>query len=418
MKTIDVEERLYTEAEEISLIDTHEHMERASNESYPKADLFDIIQNTFYLWSDLISSGMPPAPWKANEGDDAKKWEILKRYLPNVINTGYWRGILAGLSAIYNFDSDTIDDSNWRALNEAIKKAYEDPFWPEKVLKEKTKIQVAVNDVDGFNMNRSLFVPSIKFDYLLKGASKAGREKFQSIDGVRVRTFGQYVAYVNTKIEEFKTKGAVALKTVTPYYRSLDYEEVSERQARRAFDASKEPDSLKQKTVEDFMFHFILRKAIELDIPIQIHTGLLAWNTVMLEHCNPSALNKIFVRYPDCRFILFHGGYPFADETGVLAKAFPNVFLDFCWFPWVSMRLIKHYLHVWLDLVPNNKFMWGGDAHRAECVHGHWLLAKKAVVEVLGEKVVSRSLRYDDAASIVRRIFRENAIRILKLDLK
>jgi predicted TIM-barrel fold metal-dependent hydrolase len=411
------EKRLYQAVDTLSLVDTHEHMERTSSEQYPRADLFDLIQNTFYLWSDLVSSGMPPVAWEVGEKDDEKKWKIIRTHLPNVVNTGYYQGIVAGLRSLYDMDINTIDDDNWRSLNESIKKAYEDPLWPEKVLKGKTHIEKAINDVDGFNMNRSLFLPSIKFDYLLYGASKVGREKIRSMDGVSVSGFDNYVSFVGSKLEEFKDKHAVALKTVTPYYRGFDYDEIQEAEARRAFNMSEDGDPRNHKTVEDFMFHFVVRKAIDLDLPIQIHTGLLAWNTIKLKDCNPAALNQIFIRYPACRFILFHGGYPFADETGVLAKAFPNVFLDFCWFPWVSFSLIKHFLHVWLDIVPNNKLMWGGDAHRAECVHGHWLIARRAVVEVLSEKVSNGSLKYADAERILRGIFRNNAISSLKLNL-
>ncbi len=392
-------------------------MERTARGEYPKADLFDIIQNTFYLWADLVSSGMPPAPWLPDERDDEKKWSILKRYLPNVLNTGYYTGILSGLRSIYKLDDETINDRNWRRLNDSIKKAYLDPAWPEKVMIEKTNIEIAINDVDGFNMNRSLFAPSLKFDYLLKGASLVGREKIQTVDGVRITGFDDYVDFVDRKLTEFKQQGAVALKTVTPYYRGLDYDEVPETQARRAFTIKKEPPPPLQKLVEDFMFHFVIRKAIELDLPIQIHTGLLAWNTVVLMDCNPAALNRVFMRYPGCRFILFHGGYPFADETGVLAKAFPNVFLDFCWFPWVSITLFKRYLRSWLDLVPNNKLMWGGDAHRAECVHGHWLVTRRAIVEVLSEKITGGFLKYNDAKRILRGLLRNNAIHALKLGL-
>ncbi|HEY6191623.1 MAG TPA: amidohydrolase family protein [Bacteroidota bacterium] len=413
----DVEKRLYSAADALPLLDTHEHMERTPAKQYPKADLFDIIRNTFYLWSDLVSSGMPPSGWDPGENDEERKWEIVRRYLPNVVNTGYYRGIVEGLRSVYKTDIKTIDDTNWRGLNEAIKKAYEDPLWPERILKEQTHIEKAINDVDGFNMNPSLFLPSIKFDYLLYGASQAGGERIRSMDGILITDFDDYLGFVGSKLEGFKTNGAVALKTVTPYYRGFDYEEVSEADARRAFGQRAEPDPRRQKTVEDFMFHVVVRKAIALDLPIQIHTGLLAWNTVRLNDSNPAGLNRVFLRYPACRFMLFHGGYPFADETGVLAKAFPNVFLDFCWLPWISFTLTKQFLHSWLDLVPNNKLMWGGDAHRAECVHGHWLMARRAVVEVLSEKVGIGSLSCDDAERILRGIFRNNAIRSLKLEL-
>ena len=153
----------------------------------------------------------------------------------------------------------------------------------------------------------------------------------------------------------------------------------------------------------------MIRNAVELGLPIQIHTGILAWNTTFLPHCNPAVLNPLFIRYPTCRFVLFHGGYPYADELGVLAKTFPNVFLDLCWMPWISQQLTRHYLELWLELVPVNKFMWGGDAHRAECLHGHWLIAQEVVCDVLAGKVAKGILTPEFARLIASGIFRNNA---------
>ncbi len=399
----------------LPLVDTHEHIERDINGRYYGGDLFDILKNTFYLWADLISSGMPQEPWAADESDDQKKWEAIRGFLPNVVTSGYYRGIIRGLQAIHGLEGSVIDDSNWQSLNAKIRSAYADPKWTEKVLRNQTHIEWAVNDVDGFNMDRALFLPSLKFDYLLRGGTILGRKQIKELDGEEITSFSRYVDFLDRKISDFSRRGAVALKTVTPYYRGLDYAEVSEARARRVFSRSGKPSAGAQKAIEDFAFHFVIQKAIELDLPVQIHTGLLAWNTTYLPHCNPTELNPLFLRYPKCRFILFHGGYPFADELGVLAKTFPNVYLDLCWLPWISPRVARHYLAIWLELVPVNKFMWGGDAHRAECVHGHWLLARQVVTDVLSEKVREGAIGEETAVRIASAIFRDNAQHLFKL---
>lgn len=405
----DITQELISITDAMPIFDTHEHIERDQQGKYYGSDLFDLVKNTFYLWADLVSSGMPAEPWRTDADDDEKKWQILRQYLPNVVASGYYRGIIRGLRAIHGFEGEIIDDSNWRSLNERIRAAYLDPQWTVKVLREKTHIRWAINDVDGFNMDRSLFLPSLKFDYLLRGGTAGGRQQIRQMDGEAFSHFDDYMQFLDRKLTEFKKKGAVALKTVTPYYRGFDYDEVPEDEARRVFRVTGDPPPKEKKTVEDFVFHFVVRKAIELNLPIQVHTGLLAWNTTYLPYCNPTQLNTLFLRYPECRFILFHGGYPFADELGVLVKTFPNVFLDLCWLPWISLQLTKRFLHIWLEIVPSNKFMWGGDAHRAECVHGHWLLAQQAVTEVLSEKVKDGALDRQTAGRIAQGIFCNNA---------
>jgi hypothetical protein len=393
----------------LPLFDTHEHLERDGMGRYYGSDLFDIVRNTYYLWADLLSSGMPPEPWGPETTDDERKWEGLRRWLPNVVASGYYRGIVRGLQSIHGMEGETINDTNWRLLNQKIRSAYQDPGWTLKVLREKTHIRWAIDDVDGFDMDRSLFLPSLKFDYLLGGGSPAGRRRIQQIDGADISGFDDYLQFLDQKLTEFKARGAVALKTVTPYYRSLDYAVVAADDARRAYAAVEEPTPAQRKAVEDFAFHAVVRKAVELDLPIQIHTGILAWNSTFLPHCDPTLLNAIFLQYPKCRFVLFHGGYPYSDELGVLVKTFPNVYIDLCWMPWISEGIAKRFLEIWLEIIPSNKFMWGGDAHRAECVHGHWLLAQQVVCEVLSEKVARGVLSADDALRIAAGIFRDNA---------
>lgn len=411
----DVGQVLAAALDSLPLIDTHEHMERLPSGAYPGGDLFDILSNTFYLWADLVSSGMPPDVWQS-DGTGDQKWGAVRRFLPSVRTTGYYRTILRGLQSVYSLDIADIDDANFRILDARIREAYSTPGWPETVLRERTHIETVINDVDGFDMNPAIFLPSLKIDYLLKGNSAEGRAFMQAADQVRITSFDDYVGYVERMIDSFKARGAVALKTVTPYYRSLNYMMVPEGAARAAFTCEGTPTPSDERLVEDFAFHIVLKKATELQLPVQIHTGMLAGNWVALEYCNPSLLNPLFHQYPDCTFILFHGGYPFADELGVLAKTFPNVFLDLCWLPWISPALARRFLDIWIDLVPLNKFMWGGDAHRAECVHGHWLTARDVVIEVLKEKVARRDFSADTALAAAKGIFRNNAVRLFRLN--
>ncbi|HEX9613914.1 MAG TPA: amidohydrolase family protein, partial [Bacteroidota bacterium] len=316
---------------------------------------------------------------------------------------------------IHGHDAEDISDAEWEGLNNRIKTAYRDPLWPERVLRERTHVQWAINDVDGFNMNRSLFLPAIKFDYLLRVNSEEGRKAIKEMDGAQVATFDEYTDFLDSKVQQVKSEGAVALKTVTPYYRGFDYEPVSSAKARSAFRKSGKATPAQQKVVEDFAFHRIIAQASKVGLPIQIHTGLLAWNQIYLPHCDPVQLNKIFLQYPKCTFILFHGGYPYTEETGVLARTFPNVYLDFCWLPWITPYGTVRSLHEWLDIVPHNKLMWGGDSHRAECVHGHWLLAQEAVVKVLAERMAYKVISADGAQRTLKGIFRNNAIDLFGL---
>ncbi|MFA5816766.1 MAG: amidohydrolase family protein [Bacteroidales bacterium] len=146
---------------------------------------------------------------------------------------------------------------------------------------------------------------------------------------------------------------------------------------------------------------------------MQIHTGL---NGGDIENSKPTHLVNLFQEYPDVKFILFHGAYPYGGELAVLAKKFTNVYIDMCWLYIISPSYSERYLHEWLETVPANKIMaFGGDFLHVEGVYSHLLLAKQIVSNVLIDKVKDGYLTENEAIKIAQMIFHDNAVRILNL---
>jgi predicted TIM-barrel fold metal-dependent hydrolase len=175
---------------------------------------------------------------------------------------------------------------------------------------------------------------------------------------------------------------------------------------------------MEAKKIEDFMFHWIIQKAIEYDLPVQIHTGYLAGNGNILDNGQPVKLNNLFLQYPKAKFSLFHGGFPWTGEYAALGKMFPNVYLDLVWLPQISREEAVNSLDVMLDCVPYNKFFWGGDCGLIEESVGSLEFAKDVVSEVLTKRVNRGLLTEDLALEIIDGIFRENAIEVFELEKK
>ena len=169
------------------------------------------------------------------------------------------------------------------------------------------------------------------------------------------------------------------------------------------------------KKIEDFMFHWIIKKAIEYNLPIQIHTGYLAGNGSVLDNGQPIKLNNLFLKYPEAKFDLFHGGFPWTDEFAALGKMFRNVSLNIVWLPQISREKAVSALEEMFDCVPYNKFTWGGDCGLIEESTGSLEYAKDVVSEVLANRVKRGLLTEEVALDIVDRIFRKNAIEIFDL---
>ena len=67
------------------------------------------------------------------------------------------------------------------------------------------------------------------------------------------------------------------------YFEDVPYEVASKLYAKPS--ASLSADEARK--IQDFLFHWIIQKSIESDLPIQIHTGYLAGNGNTLDNGKP-----------------------------------------------------------------------------------------------------------------------------------
>jgi len=127
-------------------------------------------------------------------------------------------------------------------------------------------------------------------------------------------------------------------------------------------------------------------------------------------------LLNIFIRYPEAKFILFHGGYPWTGDYVALGKQFSNVYLDLVWLPQISKTAAERTLNEMLDAVPYNKIMWGGDVLVIDDAVGSLELGKQVVATVLAERVDKGWMTKEVALDVARSIFRDNAISVFHLN--
>jgi predicted TIM-barrel fold metal-dependent hydrolase len=150
---------------------------------------------------------------------------------------------------------------------------------------------------------------------------------------------------------------------------------------------------------------------------MQIHTGIQEGNGNTLTNSKPTHLNEIFLEYPRMRFDLFHTGYPYHLELGVLCKMFPNVYADMCWVHIISPVAARNILSEWLELFPYTKINgFGGDYCLVDGVYGHQYLARRNIAAVLSEKVEDGLFSVEEACRIGKAILHDNPVRIFGLD--
>lgn len=416
------DQRIRDFVNQIKVVDTHEHLLNPSGFDRSMLDFMLLFRH--YASGDFESAGMPSQTFDKLLTDSltpVEKWRILKPYWELTYNTGYNRAALLAADKLFGING--IDETTVAELSEKIRNAYQTD-WYNQVLKQKCNIEYVIEDYPFDDWENRVFGDQKMFRYvrkfdsfiLIDSKDEIGNLTKWKMDGID--TLEDLVSALKSAFDQARQEGIVAVKTILAYNRTLLYENVKKEKAEEVFNRiMKSPDQTlafaEAKPLQDYMMHRVLDLADANDLPVQMHTGLNGGN---IENSKPTLLLNLFREYPDVKFILFHGAYPYGGELSVLAKKFRNVYIDLCWLYIISPSFSERNLHEWLETVPASKIMaFGGDFLYVEDIYSHLLFAKEVVSNVLIDKVRDGYFSENEAIKTAQMIFHDNAIRILNL---
>jgi predicted TIM-barrel fold metal-dependent hydrolase len=347
-----------------------------------------------------------------------EKWEILKPFWESSQNTAYNRASLLAASKLFGIDD--INESTVELLSEKISKAYQ-TNWINYVIEDKCKIDFLIQDSEDRSFGTDGFRYVKRLDHFIYLDSKERIISIGQEQNISIKTLDDFIEALEREFNDAKRKGIVAIKTALSYDRILNFKNSSRESAEEVFKKilnSPDGTSLafsEVKPFQDYMFHRLLDLARDNKLPVQIHTGLHI-NKNIIENSNPTHLVNLFFEYPDVKFILLHGGYPYGGELSALAKTFQNVYIDMCWLYVISPSYSERYLHEWLETVPASKIMgFGGDYLNVENAYAHLLMGKQVITKVLTDKVKDGYFSESEAKEIAQMILHDNAVIVFNL---
>lgn len=410
----------------LRVIDGHEHLIPQKDRSKMNADFFDLLH---YLSSDLITAGMDASFFDRNKNkmSDQEKAKEFLFYWGCVKNTTYAQMLRWAVEDLYDMDDWTIEGIC--ALNERVKKASQDPELYKKILKEKSKIDLAFTLIFTTKVDFEFFRPVMWTDHFVKVRSLKDIESVEREARVDVYEFDHYLDAVDSIMKRYVDEGMVATKIGVAYWRTLAVEKPTYGEAAAVFNTIKTRhlgESLAQeeaKPLQDFIIHRIIQRSIEFHVPIQIHTGhqepSVSSNGNIVTNSNVSDLIPLLLEYKKAKFVLLHGGYPYYHEYLSIVKNFPNAYADLTWCYILSPSATKQMLTQMIEMIPQSKILgFGGDYSQVEGTYAHLKLAKKIVSEVLTAKVENGDMTEYDACEFANRVLRNNLIELYRLDLK
>lgn len=420
VKTTGVYRRIRASLDAVPAIDTHDHLmplEMLPRDPTPAGQavtLRCLFANSYFSWTSQV------APWPADHNFDTW-WQAAKPVFPKARAVSFYRYLLPAWRDLYGVDFDTLTDEQATDLNQKIATNYADQQWYDEVIIERANIELIVDDPFWGRFDFENAFPKTKYmsgvlnvSTLVTGhhpSRSSGTSSpywFAQKNGLKVETLDDYLALVTAIFEAASAARLVGLKSTQAYERTLLYDKVSKDRAAKALGKTVEETTPEErKDFEDYIFWHLAELSAKYDMPFQIHTG-----QARVQGSNPLNLANLIEGNPRTKFALFHGGYPWVGETGVLAQRFRNVWIDSNWLPQLNYTMAKRAYQEWLDAVPANRILWGADNVYPESIYGATMTMRQCLAEALAEKVLRGELREDDATAIGRMILRDNALEL------
>ncbi len=418
----ELETELLQAIEEITLVNTHEHIIPEEERTSSRIDFFTLAGH--YAINDVISAGLSGddlALVRDADAPPAQRWRAFEPFWKSARLTGYGQALRIAIQDIYGIDR--ISGSTLPAINRKIEAMNRLGLY-EEILIRRSNIAYSVLD-DYWNAtpvrpDPKFFVCARKFDRFVAPQALSEVHKLEELTNVSITGLAGLKRAMETSFEQSLDIGMVTVKSTLAYNREIHYAEVSQQDAEASLQSllgatRTRPAGFRSRVerpfrpMEDHMFHHLIGLAAAHGVPVQIHTGLHAGNGNFIENSKPTHLTNLFFLFPQVKFDLFHMSYPYQGEAAAIAKVFPNVYIDLCWAHIISPSASRRALHDMLDAVPSNKiFGYGGDYRYPELSYAHAKIARRNVAQVLAEKVSEGSCSEEEALELGRKLLHDN----------
>lgn len=412
-------QRIKAALDKVPAIDTHDHLrpfDRLPNldetERGRGMTLHSIFAGSYFTWIHRLT------PWPQGKGFD-DWWARAEHDFDNARATSFYRYLLPAFRDLYGVDFDHVSPEQARALNDRIFENYRDDRWLNQVITERANIELMFIDPYWarfqFDKAYRFSVPLLNVTSMVKGTHASVFSNvldspyvFAEREGHPIATLDDYLRALDLIFQKAVASDAACLKTTLAYERTLEFANVPRERAEGSF--GKRPEELtaqQRKDFEDYIFWRLVELSAKHDLPFQIHTG-----QARIQGSNPMLLVDLIQANPDTKFVLFHGGFPWIGETGVIAMRYRNVWVDSVWLPLLSYTTAKRAYQEWLEVMPSDRIMWGADTMQAEGIYAATEFTRQCLAEALAEKVERGELTEEHALRIGRQILRDNALKL------
>jgi predicted TIM-barrel fold metal-dependent hydrolase len=393
-------------------VDCHSHTN--SRTAYYEQGPYDLFTLGSYFDREIGAlSGQFPGPYYDRDAPAEERWQHLKIITGHAFNESYWRHNLVTYRELFGFQGPELNDGNWRGLNNRIREQTADPQWYHEVTANRANVRTQVKNIPWFqDWDPQYFTAILRMEQALELYRPGPRRQLEERVDREIRSLRDLREVLAALVAEFRGGGAVGIKLAHAYRRTLDSQPVAEVTAATILDRALRGEVLPwadAKRLEDYVIFHMAGLCTDLDLIFDIHTGVQG-NGCWIPDSNPLLLLNLIQAFPRTRFNLYHGGYPWSREIGMMGKHCNNVWLNMAWMYVIGMEVSRQSLSEWLDLAPGYRILgFGSDVMFPEFVYGHLVMARSCIADVLATKVERDFLSEEAARRLAVMLVHDNA---------
>lgn len=413
-------QRLLDEMVAVPTVDCHSHtMLRREYEAIPAHDRNLFTLATYFRRDISTIAGMEDHLGIYDGAQsDKERWQRLKTILERGRNVSYYRHNIATYQGIFDFTDDDINDSNWSELNERIKEWSARPGWYDDVTRTNCNLVTQIRNVPWYeDWEPEYFTATLRMEPAIRGGGlleASQRAPFEAHMNREFPTIASLKQGLADYVDGYAQRGAIGIKLAHAYSRTLETADVPEHLVeaiwQRALSGGGDLSEGDIRSFQDHIIWWLAGLCTDENLIFQIHTGMQG-NWDHIPDSNPLHLLPMIRAHRNTRFDLFHAGYPYSRELGVLGKHYPNVWLNMCWMYIISMAGSRQILSEWIDLVPHYRLLgFGSDLTWPETIYGHLAMARSCIADVLAEKVEHDFLSKSAALDVARGLMHDSPL--------
>lgn len=417
---VDKKTALWKYIDGLPVIDTHEHISSEAELLGLQLDIFHLFIP--YIVDNLESAGITSnemAMMKDSQAPFKDRWAAFYKYYPAIQNSTYILALQTSLAEQYQFKNYGLEEC--LRVSDLLKNDFAERGFMKKFFK-KNKIESMLTfrspsseDVRrSYGEDKIMLVPTVN-NICVK--DKNSLEEISKITETPIRNIDDILAGIDKLFKEYDAAGIRNIKFGSAYNRELNYKARTREEAEASFArimatpfdySDAQPNKYYVFHLEDYhiplddyLTVYMFKQAEKYHMNAIFHVGIFAWNYNSVKNNHASSLEWLIRNFQKVNFVILHAGYPYFDEAILLAKYYPNIYINMTWDHIIergkSIEIMKSYI----EMLPTSKIhLFGGDYLFPQQIYGNVIFTKENLYISLSDLIKKGILNEQQAKKI------------------